>query len=347
LSSWVPEGLSQTWTGVDLFFVISGFVVSRSLVTFGFKRDQSPSQPLAAIFTFYRRRFWRIAPLALFWSIIPAAVVILFAGYSAVTSPSQISHDLLAILTLRYNYVYAYATQGSLLLSPYWSLCVEEHFYLFLPFLFFLLPKERIRLTVFIFIILLTPVFLRPVIKAWFPPPHPVPYFRGATHCRLDSLFLGVVLSSLNVQFPAASKRLAALISWFCIFGLATVPVWMTSEFSMNWGLMALSILSGVLVVLASHKQDTVLWLPGFTRMLETVGKYSYALYLSHMPAYFLVVALFHLNNRVVSFSEAFLVLSSYAFLLGAFAFASRKWIEEPLRMRGLVLLSKAKPVCT
>ncbi len=80
LHLFVPPWLRQTYTGVDLFFVISGLVVCWSM------KDKWPdfrnasflerlSQGLRPMGQFYARRFFRIIPAAVLWSVIPIALV--------------------------------------------------------------------------------------------------------------------------------------------------------------------------------------------------------------------------------------------------------------------------------
>ncbi|MGZ3653530.1 MAG: acyltransferase family protein [Bdellovibrionota bacterium] len=318
LAPFVDPFWSETWVGVDLFFVISGFVVARSL---------AGSEPGA----FYRRRFWRIAPSAALWAVIPLLAVLVMGGVSASTSVAQIWHDFLGIISLTFNYSYAYAREASLLLSPYWSLCVEEHFYLVLPLLFLAVRGRRGRIALGAFVILLTPLFLRPVIKAWIPPPHPIPYFRCATHCRLDGLFLGVLLAELGLVFRRG--RFWGPVAVLLLMGMVALPNWMSTEARYNWGLSFLALLSGGLVLLASQNRGWVLEWPFVGDVLRAVGKRSYALYLTHVPAYFLAVALFRANGRAVGGAEAAVITGVYGVILAALALGSYRWVERPLRV--------------
>ncbi|HEY2511701.1 MAG TPA: acyltransferase, partial [Polyangiaceae bacterium] len=138
---------SHPRTGVDLFFVISGFVVTRSLMRLlpdlsgvtdvGAAFDQSRG----ALRTFYTRRFFRIVPLAVAAIVLQRMLFVLGLPASALGGDiNGLWREIAAVFTGVYNY--AMPEQGYSQLGVYWSLSVEEHFYLLLP-LAFLLVRTR------------------------------------------------------------------------------------------------------------------------------------------------------------------------------------------------------------
>ncbi|HEY8279896.1 MAG TPA: acyltransferase [Bdellovibrionota bacterium] len=341
LAPYIHPMLRETWTGVDLFFAISGFVVFLSL-----QRSNSALE-------FYKRRFWRIAPLALLCSAVPTAVVWMMGGFSEMTSMEQVGQDFLAIVTLRFNYAFAYATKGALLLSPYWSLCVEEHFYLLLPLFVLFLRNRTQRLLVGLAVILASPLALRPWVYEWTQPPHQLPYFRAATHCRLDGLLVGVLLA----EYWRASKGKGRNLRWkflagnalslLAIAALVLIPNLMKGVDGLNWGNSATAAISAGLVWLASRDAGYVFELPGLRRLLSVVGQHSYALYLLHMPAYYLAVGIFRANLQALQPSEVALIVLTYGGLLASLAYACRRWIELPLMEygRGFSLAKSLKKI--
>lgn len=333
LQPWVPEVLTETWTGVDIFFVISGFVIYRSLRENGFEAgDKRPS--LRAVGHFFWRRFWRIFPAAFFWAVIPLAVVVAAGGFSATTTPEKIWDNFRSIVTLTFNYDLVYTKDNSVLLGPYWSLIVEEHFYLLLPWLLLLLPGRRSRILLCSSMILLTPLLFRPLGWVFLNPVNQVFYFRCSTHCRLDGLFLGVLLAELNpasflkMKFSRIGMNCVSLV----VIGLIAVAQWMiSSALTYNIALSLLALASGLLVLMASLGQGYVLQIPFLRPVLLWVGKRSFSFYLAHMPVYFLVVGLFSANFRNLNGGEIGRMALLFSVLLTFAAYASYRWIERPL----------------
>jgi len=149
--SWLPGGLS----GVDVFFVISGFIVSASV---GARYDL---KPLAFLQFFYARRLLRIAPAPVACLLITSLATTIFIPDSWLSDANQRT-GLYAFFGLS-NIVLA--TNSDNYFSPRsefnpfthtWSLGVEEQFYLVFPFIFFLwVVRHRRRQTIALFGLLL------------------------------------------------------------------------------------------------------------------------------------------------------------------------------------------------
>jgi peptidoglycan/LPS O-acetylase OafA/YrhL len=111
------------WVGVDLFFVLSGFLIG------GLLFDEQIASGGICIRRFYLRRGFKIYPL--FWLTI-AFLYLRSASSGNVPAPARVFHELLFLQ----NYLdgFRYVT---------WSLAVEEHFYLLLPLVLFCLAKGQ------------------------------------------------------------------------------------------------------------------------------------------------------------------------------------------------------------
>ena len=115
------------WTGVDLFFVISGFLIGGILM-----RNRESSNFFNV---FYVRRFFRIVPAYLIWLAILAAGL---AGILPVHEVFENNFPLWAHLTFTQNLLTtSTGTFGSIWEIVTWSLAVEEQFYLVLPLMIF------------------------------------------------------------------------------------------------------------------------------------------------------------------------------------------------------------------
>jgi peptidoglycan/LPS O-acetylase OafA/YrhL len=116
---WLPDWAGFGWTGVDLFFVLSGF-----LIAFPLLGQVKEGQPVS-LRTFFTKRFFRILPA--YW-----AVLLLYFAVPAFPEKNGIP-PLWKFLTFTQNFGLDLQHTGSF--SHAWSLCVEEHFYLLLPFI--------------------------------------------------------------------------------------------------------------------------------------------------------------------------------------------------------------------
>ena len=127
------------WTGVILFFVLSGYLITNVLFT-----EKDKQIPLRSKFrNFWMRRLLRIFPLCYLY------LFILFLGLIVKMVPSGIGTELPALFTYTYNFylIWVYDQAGpSFLAGHFWSLSIEEQFYIFYPFLIFLFNRRQIKI---------------------------------------------------------------------------------------------------------------------------------------------------------------------------------------------------------
>ena len=274
---YVIPAISQTaafwkkggWIGVDLFFVLSGFLVS-GLIFREYQKSLSVD-----IKRFLIRRGFKIYPA--FWVMILVTVVVrLWTGAEIPVS------GLLGELFFLQNYV-------GLLWGQTWSLAVEEHFYFLLALLIAFLIRRfpadpfgripRIFVGVAIICFLLRLLATTNSFYGYYTHLYP-------TQLRLDSLFFGVLISYCwNFEglaentFLRIHRRKLGLIGTILllpafVFELESTP-WMTSI-----GLTIFYFGSGALLVsfILSKLEDRAGW-----RLLGYIGQYSYSIYLWHM----------------------------------------------------------------
>ena len=130
------------FTGVDVFFVISGYVISKSLIT------SNSTNFSAFILGFYKRRILRIVPALLFFLIITSIVSILFIPNAWLSGPNRWT-AISAFFGVS-NFYLVNSADGyfstRIPFNPFvhtWSLSVEEQFYLFFPLIFYIWLKAR------------------------------------------------------------------------------------------------------------------------------------------------------------------------------------------------------------
>lgn len=347
----IPAPFYQSYTGVDLFFTISGFVVFSSifknipifLETENFVQRLIKSTRFLK--TFFMKRVFRIIPLAIFWATVPLVFlsVILPNDHKLHLTFYQALSEFLSILSFQYNYAY-YHEAIPMRLGYYWSLAVEEHFYLLLPFLLVLIPTKTSRLKFFVLACLIVAFIVRPLMPVSGTSEQIWHWYRWATHNRLDALFAGVILAMLRFELPAPEKssgRVAKiLLSYFAIFLLWMIPgAYLQSNGEMaNISLISYLLASGLLVYLASFDNGYVLNLPGFNRLLVAIGERSYAIYLIHVPAYWFAEELIPILFTKLSLFNSIIF---WIVLSGLLVELSYRLIEKPLIKFGRTFTAK------
>ena len=145
LVMFLPEGgpavFRYGWVGVDLFFVLSGYLITGILL-----QEKGKAHYFR---NFYVKRLFRIAPLYY------AFLVVAWFPLARIFPVSDDRGSLLVYATYLQNIVYGF---GSRELGPTWSLCVEEHFYLVWPALIALLSPAALR-NLLLAVILSSPAF--------------------------------------------------------------------------------------------------------------------------------------------------------------------------------------------
>lgn len=286
--SWMSGG----FLGVDLFFVLSGFLVT-GLCLGEFRRTGS-----LGLRRFWARRARRLLPAQL--ALLTALVLFVFLFHRP--ELYELRGQVIAALTASANW-YFFATGNSYfdaigrppVLRHMWSLAVEMQFYVFWPPLLLLL-RRRIRSFGGLVATLLGGALLSALLLALWGAGSEDPsraYF--STFSRLSGLLLGAALAvvwrpGLLDRAPIAGKArevdraaLAALavVIGFFVFGSDTKP-WM------YWvGFLTFSLVSVVLVAAASHPTAKAAGRRGFGHpFLVAIGARSYGIYLWHWPVY-------------------------------------------------------------
>jgi peptidoglycan/LPS O-acetylase OafA/YrhL len=275
--------------GVDLFFVLSGYLIGRQLF-------QSYLRGKPSITTFYLRRAWRILPAYL-------AVLALYLFVPAWREAPTLA-PAWKFLTFTMNFGFSFEQRA---FSHAWSLCVEEHFYFILPLLtaWFLrkpsLRKPSLNMTVTaILLITLFGILLRAWLLAHFPDDvWPKIYY--PTYTRLDGLLAGVALALASTFRPAWWKACMQHGHTLFLSGITCVAavVWMLREHNLGddtgsakWALIVgFPLLSaGLALITASSVSANGLLarlrIPG----AQSLATLAFALYLTHKAVAHLVM---------------------------------------------------------
>jgi peptidoglycan/LPS O-acetylase OafA/YrhL len=261
---------NSCWVGVDLFFVLSGFLITGILLR---SRDDK-----SYFFTFYMRRVFRIFPL--YFAYLACLAVLAIAFHP----------DGLGVLALPWTVSYLANVDTALNGWPWtpiaglWSLSVEEQFYAVWPMLLRLLPRRAILGSI------CGLAFAFPLVRVFLAERGPDGTTYTYTLLHLDGLLIGAVFAIVRTRLAthpwtpflarifalSSTLALVALAAWrgvhwqefyrFRSFGYTVIALWGVS-------LIAVSIYSG-----AGSSINSILRI----RVLQTLGKYSYALYLFH-----------------------------------------------------------------
>ncbi len=257
---WSPAS-SIPWAefGVETFFVISGFLVTGILLD---NRSET-SKPLV-LKQFYARRFLRIFPL--FYATL------LIAFIFQASSVSQTWYWHAGYLSNVYFYIWGWHGQ----LSHFWSLAVEEQFYLFWPLLIIFLPG-RWLLPAILTGIGIAPIFER-AMDSFYPGHSPQVSAHVLMPSCMDALGVGALLAyGIRNQFPM--KRLALILLLIGSFGCA---LWGFSTTFKPIGRLAEDCILGWLVYsAASGFRGPFGWFLECPPM-NYLGKISYGLYIIH-----------------------------------------------------------------
>jgi peptidoglycan/LPS O-acetylase OafA/YrhL len=264
--AFILDMLGIGWTGVDLFFVLSGFLIGGILID---NRDSS-----GYFSAFYARRACRIFPLYYVW--LPLAFLATLWIPSAPALPGW------AYVTYTQNfYVAATGLMGPHWLAITWSLAVEEQFYLFLPPLIRYTPARLLPWAVAAFAVAapaLRALLLRDGVTA-------LPIY-VLMPCRMDALLAGVLCALLvRTGWPRRHARLlyapflALLAGAFWLDLKSPVP---SSEPEIYFGYTLMAALySTFLLIAVSEKRGP---LAALTRLapLRRLGVLAYGVYLLH-----------------------------------------------------------------
>jgi peptidoglycan/LPS O-acetylase OafA/YrhL len=263
-------------SGVDLFFVLSGFLIGGLLL--------DNRQATNYFKVFYVRRFYRIAPL---YYLLVAIFLGLGLCLPAITEESWLYQNplpLLSYLTFTQNFFMSRANDfGVGWLSPTWSLAVEEQFYLLLPLLVRFVSRRKLVLISLGFMI--TAPALRFLLYWLLPENRITPYV--LLPCRADALFLGL-LAAMMVRSTAARGRLttarlygiagAGLFLFLLLFFFPQLPLFD------SFGYHALSIFYCALLLIAVLDPGALLSKLCRNRFFMQTGILAYGLYLFHYP---------------------------------------------------------------
>jgi peptidoglycan/LPS O-acetylase OafA/YrhL len=285
------------WMGVQLFFVLSGYLITGILL-----RMKAKLPAREYFLKFYERRFFRIFPLYYFYlflmlGITTWAISVSYKPNIMRVFVNQIWYGILYV----YDFFSAYhGFVPSRFLDHLWSLSVEEQFYIFWPLLIFLVPEKLLK-KLFLAGIIAGPFFRIAIFLIYrsglinsFREPaalaiYPLPF------SHVDAFAFGAYITRFSI--PNARKQLVYLSVLIPLVGFATqyaaigsigpisalgYPVTLPNGYQFLWAYTLLNYWFAVLIYCVVHEKMFVRfldWAP-----LQYLGRISYGLYIYHFP---------------------------------------------------------------
>jgi len=309
--AWTETWGSFGWVGVDLFFVLSGYLIASQLF------EEIKNSRSVNLKEFYIKRFFRI---------IPAYLTVVFF-YFAIPEFKEREGlpPLWKFLTFTQNLGLDLRTQRAF--SHAWSLCIEEQFYLLFPLVLLLLTftKERKIILWCLLFLFTSTVLLRLLSWNMFLVPLEgdpdfgfswAKYIYYPTYNRLDSLLVGIGLAAVSKFFPKTKAILDRNYLVFLIGGLLLIVASYficreQASFSASIFGFSLVALSFGCITAAALSPDCFLHKYG-SKITSTIALLSYSVYLLHK-------GIIHLTQDICTEKE-FDVEGTTVFLLSMIA---------------------------
>ncbi|HVM49407.1 MAG TPA: acyltransferase [Candidatus Acidoferrum sp.] len=300
--------LAPSGYGVELFFVLSGFLITGILLD---------TKELPGYFgKFYMRRFLRIFPL--YYGALAAVLLVLplFVNLDAGGREIVAHQGWLWCYLANWPSAYIWDNSNVFLLGHFWSLAVEEHFYILWPAMVFLLSRRGLVRVCFIVLVMCATVRATDAIMGQAGPL----ILQWTTLTRVDGLAIGGLLAialrtpELKEHLPSGKYMTAGLwVFGVLVMGLMLMPrqvhflpIPIFSE------TIVVSFL-GLAVLAALQAQPGELYYQMLSsRVLVAFGKYSYGIYVIHGILRPVFAKVFNLEHAPIHYGLAFVSLAAY-----------------------------------
>lgn len=328
--------LQGGFIGVDVFFVLSGYLITRVFL----RRREAESHE--SLWGFYARRSRRLFP-AMF--VLVTAVTIQQVVWGSILDAANRAKDVVSTLLYVANWNFIaqagdyFAAEGDA--SPLrhaWSLAVEEQFYILFPAILLLalfLGRQRWSLTPMSLAVLALVSFVLMVVM--YSPSNVARVYYG-TDTRAHQLLIGAVGGYLfhryqtrGVGGPVRHRALASFLAGSSLLGIIAMAFLITgsSPFYFNGGTVVIALLTMVLITSTELVPDSLTARALSWRPAVGLGKISYGFYLYHWPIILWITA-----PAAASFAERRAVNAIQFVMAIVAAVASYYLIEIPVRER-------------
>jgi len=316
--------------GVFLFFAISGFLITRLL----FAEDKKFGS--ISLKGFFYRRYLRLYPVLIFY-------LIFFLIIFTIRSDRYNSIEIFSVLFYFTNYLHNfYEWRGESLIFPIgalWSLAVEEHFYLFMPFAFLFMRGNPRKVLGFAIIFCIVPLLFRLAYVLIWPEIIGTGYVYRPSETRFDSIAIGVLIAAL-CEMPEGRGFLERFAN---LWGLIAGIVLLLAAFAYKGGIYGDTLRYTVRNIACGLILVSMVFGTGvgfFQRIanwpvVDGVGRLSYSLYIWQGG---IVMLLGYVGLHHDAFGGWLAICGSFVL-----AFLSYKLVEQPM-LRFKDLGKRAQP---
>jgi len=310
------------WIGVDLFFVLSGFLVGGIL--FDMYKHNSYN-----IKTFYIHRFLRIYPVYVF--ILFFTIVVNYQQGRINLSLNEIFIQFIMSLSILQSYLdflLGFNVNGYCSVGGGWSLAIEWQFYLFFPLLFWLILKKFFQrpniLLLILFVLFLSGIFVRLYMTKNVHPDDYNWYFAHVVrlHSRYDELIAGVFVAILlkSKLYPnkIVTAGIGVSILLFCILYLFYYPQYLTNPQTMTFETIWFPTFLGIAfasIVLTVYNINFT------SKCINILARLSYSIYLVHLFLPKLPIHIFSFEENIAIRILLILMISYFVHLFIEYPF--------------------------
>ncbi|MEH3172563.1 acyltransferase [Enterobacter quasiroggenkampii] len=322
------------WSGVDLFFAVSGFVIMKSIYPWVFSSEKDAY--ISATTTFWIKRFYRLIPASWTFLLLTYLASIFFNSMGTLGVPSNNLADAIGQFFYLSNWRSYYCTAGQAacgLNNHYWSLSLEEQFYFILPIAILILRKNVVWFFAAL-IIIQFPTSRIPGEWLWLN--------------RVDSMMWGCLIAmATETKFyqkikPTSLKSIPykVLIASVLLYSLAFFA--RGEIVSFNMGVVAL--VSASMVWISSYDEGLLFGkYISNNKVVLWIASRSYSIYLSHPLAYVLMMEYCKQTRGQLNNDAMFTIMFFGTLLTIALSELSFRFIESPLRKRGAQIVQPAR----
>lgn len=316
-TQWLLAAKGAGAYGVDLFFVLSSYLITELLLREHARRGSF------SVSAFYMRRALRIWPL--YFTFIAATVFLI-----PTILPDERFGTIYIVSFLLFVGNWVCAAQGLpfSVASPLWSISVEEQFYLGWPLALRLFGISRIKL---IAIVMLSAALATRVVLALTGFEHPAVWCN--TLARLDPIAVGAILAVvLDGRAPKISNSLRLLFCGLSIASFLLVAKYLGQDGPTSIIAYTVTAAASVFLLIASLRNDVPILRVAPFSWLVYLGRISYGLYVFHLLALAVVAKVLMPRLGTISFEGRIILSFLVTVLLAA---ASYSWLERPfLRLK-------------
>jgi peptidoglycan/LPS O-acetylase OafA/YrhL len=286
------------WLGVDLFFVLSGFLITDLILTV----KKHPN----FLKTFYIRRALRILPLyylSVFTFLIIGSFLFHEQGTGSTFGYYFKNQTWFWLYIQNWQFV-LYGKPPMPYLSHFWSLAVEEQYYILWPIIILFIRRMR-TLKTLIFSLIILAVFIRCAIyfreNTW------VEQYYENTIARMDSLLIGSLLAvrkkeNKRLSFPSLMLIAISTLVLISVSLILEGNIYQDSLINATIGYTIYDLMFAGIIYIFLNCNHSIIKVISDIKILNYLGKISYGVYVFHLPAYLILsTKLSHIAYQIIS----------------------------------------------